>query len=482
MKKIFCGTVVLFLILMAFAGCNSNSNLELTAKEGEPANGFVWENNYSEITITGYVGSSNDIVIPEKINGKPVTLIAKDAFSNFSGMKSLRIPGSIKKIDGAFQNCTSLETIELSEGIESLNNAFVGCTSIKKVVLPNSTKEIKGSFKNCNALQETNIPKSVTIIDNAFEDCTALKTVTIEEGITDLDYAFVGCSNLESVVIPNGVKSLRSTFENCTLLKTVNLPDGLESLNRTFVNCKSLEKVIVPESVTSISEAFKNCVSLKTLTIPESAGEYMYDAFSGCTSLETLSLPDSYKDEVRIDGLTNLKKITMSEESLYASLEEIELESIWSVVTDTNNEAYKTLKAYHDNSSWRSAGDEKIYIGDDRYCYHYFWPNDDSDHHYAGKIEFSVTKTSQEIYYGAYELINYGSYGGYTDWRYGEWCVIKELRSSEFVFEVRNEVKTDEYGNYIYDADGNPEYKFTYNNEVEVNGQMVTIQQYDPYY
>ena len=64
-------------------------NLNIDAEEGKDADGFTWENNFSEITITGYIGASNELTVPKTINGKPVTQIKEGALKGFTGLKSM---------------------------------------------------------------------------------------------------------------------------------------------------------------------------------------------------------------------------------------------------------------------------------------------------------------------------------------------------------------------------------------------------------
>jgi hypothetical protein len=62
--------------------------------ETVPANG--------QITITSYIGSENDVRIPDRINGLPVTSIDYEAFAD-DQLTSVTIPHSITFIEhGAF--------------------------------------------------------------------------------------------------------------------------------------------------------------------------------------------------------------------------------------------------------------------------------------------------------------------------------------------------------------------------------------------
>ena len=47
---------------------------------------FTFTTNNGAITITGYTGSGGSVVIPDTINGYPVTTIGSFVFSGFSGV------------------------------------------------------------------------------------------------------------------------------------------------------------------------------------------------------------------------------------------------------------------------------------------------------------------------------------------------------------------------------------------------------------
>ncbi len=210
MKKLFVVILTLCLVFGVFACGEGTPNMELTAQEGEPANGFLWENNYSEITITGYVGSSNDIVIPSKINGKPVTQIKKDAFDGFAAMKSLVIPGSVKIIDNAFSDCTGLKNITLSDGLESMESAFGGCTSLETIVVPKTVKKMRYAFSGCTKLKTVNVPDGITDLTNTFKNCASIETLVLPDSyVRSFDVS--GMKNLKKLTMSE--KGLQAALE-----------------------------------------------------------------------------------------------------------------------------------------------------------------------------------------------------------------------------------------------------------------------------
>ena len=87
------------------------------------------------ITITGYTGSADPIVIPETIDGLKVTHIAEGAFQNCSAA-ALILPKSMEQVAaGAFVGC-GFETVTLFDNIVSISDAsFSGCDNLKTLCI-----------------------------------------------------------------------------------------------------------------------------------------------------------------------------------------------------------------------------------------------------------------------------------------------------------------------------------------------------------
>lgn len=79
----------------------------------------------SGVVITQYTGNDTKVVIPEKINGKTVIAIAKDAFKN-KDVTTLVLSRFIQKMeDGAFVNCSKLSTIVYPDSIYYVSDAVL---------------------------------------------------------------------------------------------------------------------------------------------------------------------------------------------------------------------------------------------------------------------------------------------------------------------------------------------------------------------
>lgn len=231
------------------------------------------------IVINKYKGDAAELVIPDNINGIPVTRIGGMAFSEKKSLESITFPDSITYIGGwafwlcsglknvtlpkgltvieeyTFNGCTGLETIELPQTMRYLNKgAFYNCPSMTDIVLPDGLFKIgESAFSNCTGLQEIDIPDSVTQFGpNAFSACKGLKRVKLSSSVKHLPYcAFYGCESLPSIEVPYGVQTIGADcFNYCTSLTDVSLPESLICIaNYAFNNDTMLKTMAFPESI-----------------------------------------------------------------------------------------------------------------------------------------------------------------------------------------------------------------------------------------
>ena len=78
---------------------------------------FEWKAIRGEVTITFFVGNGVKVVIPNRIDGKPVTSIGDGAFNECKRLKSIAIPDSITSIGSrAFYSCSALTSVTIPRG------------------------------------------------------------------------------------------------------------------------------------------------------------------------------------------------------------------------------------------------------------------------------------------------------------------------------------------------------------------------------
>lgn len=210
-----------------------------------------------------FFGADREIEIPEG-----VTAIESGTFCK-TGILSIRLPSTLRRLGSAFRECNLLESIDIPEGVTELTyEVFINCKRLKEVRLPSTLKEIhSGAFQGCEDLEQIQIPDGVTRISSR---------------------AFKGCYNLRSIRIPGGVKVLEyDAFMDCKALKEVTLCEGLEKIGpEAFSGCDSLRELHIPATVKELCyRSFSRCSTLRKLDYTGTELDVHPDAFEGCNIL-----------------------------------------------------------------------------------------------------------------------------------------------------------------------------------------------------
>ena len=309
----------------------------------------------NNITIKEYVGNDSEVIIPNMIEGKKVTIIGDNAFEDNRSLSSIVIPEGITSIgEGAFDSCIGLTSITIPEGVTCIGKgAFSYCRKLNSVVINEGITEIKEDmFRGCWSLTDTTLPNSVTSIENnAFARCESLEKIIIPDRLIKIgNEAFDGCINLKSITIPAKVEIIgNNVFYNCAELKSINVVeenqyyrsiDGvlfnkeltellkypeakkdvtqyniLNGITRiednAFDRCYILTNISIPDSVTNIGEgAFRYCESLTNITIPKGITYIGKEAFYGCWNLLSINVINSNQYYKSIDGVLFNAEVT----------------------------------------------------------------------------------------------------------------------------------------------------------------------------
>ncbi|TCT24938.1 LPXTG-motif cell wall-anchored protein [Melghiribacillus thermohalophilus] len=154
---------------------------------------YTWtDNGDGTVTITDYSGTDTDIVIPDELDGKPVTEIGNDAF-RYMGITSVVIPETVTKIGeqafaynslteitippnltdiglGAFHD-NSLTDVHLPDSITNIGVIAFGMNNLTEVTLPNNETTVGGHAFSANSLTRIIIPNpNITLGEGVFED------------------------------------------------------------------------------------------------------------------------------------------------------------------------------------------------------------------------------------------------------------------------------------------------------------------------
>ncbi|MBQ1341309.1 MAG: leucine-rich repeat domain-containing protein, partial [Erysipelotrichaceae bacterium] len=136
-------------------------------RENVRSNGFVFSIINNQAVVTSYDEDEQDVVIPDEVQGYPVTELGFGVFWHKS-MKTVHIPASVHFIDGrCFGYCTSLEYVEIPDRVEELKfECFVNCSSLKEVKLSKNLFYLDANaFRSCRSLHALELPDSLLYLD-----------------------------------------------------------------------------------------------------------------------------------------------------------------------------------------------------------------------------------------------------------------------------------------------------------------------------
>lgn len=187
---------------------------------------FTYSLRNNSIFINKYIGTKTEVIIPETIDGYPVTAVLGTVFSDNHKVTYIKLPSQVKTVaPKAFNLCDMLTKIEVDESntyFTSVNGVLYNKSMTKLVVYP------------CGKSDETfTVPKSVTSIGTfSFDHCFSLRKVYMYNNVTEIG---------------------ANAFSFCWNLNYIHLSDNLLTLgSEALAYCRDLTKIYLPATLTSI--------------------------------------------------------------------------------------------------------------------------------------------------------------------------------------------------------------------------------------
>lgn len=239
-----------------------------------PSSDFAYTADGGEVTITDYVGTSEHVLIPDTIDGLPVTALGHRAFYEKT-VTTVVVPDSVTEIGAAcFSGDNYLVSLKLPDGLKRLPpTSLESCMRLYDFDLPQSLEKIYSSVFEFNYyLTHLTLPSSLTEIEQLnFIGLYGLQSLTLAEdnaafkldetnGLlmtadgTRLLHCFSDISPAEEIILPEGVKIVDPfAFHYDYDVKRIVLPEGVETIGAmAFAMCPNLTEIVIPASVTDI--------------------------------------------------------------------------------------------------------------------------------------------------------------------------------------------------------------------------------------
>ncbi|MDE7216307.1 MAG: leucine-rich repeat domain-containing protein [Clostridia bacterium] len=124
---------------------------------GITEDGFVWIEKDGDVRILDNIGSSSNLIIPAKVNGKYFTSIADKAFYDRNDVNSLEFDADSKIHtigEQAFSYCENLTTVTLPNSLVIIKNSAFNRCRFSQIIIPLSVTEIQEyAFSNNSSLK-----------------------------------------------------------------------------------------------------------------------------------------------------------------------------------------------------------------------------------------------------------------------------------------------------------------------------------------
>lgn len=234
-----------------------------------------------KVTLKAYNGSETSVIIPEEIDGMPVTKYYYNAFES-SNVTEITFPSTVTEIT-KLSGADKLETLNLPKTLKSVTPRYLAdCPNLRNINI-----ESGGDFMSADGVLYSADGKTLVCFP-------AGKTgeFTVPDGVEVIgDNAFTG-SRLSKVTLPKGIVGIEKYAFHKAQLTEIILPEGLAEIGNYAFADSGLKSIVLPNGLTKIgNSAFSGCPITK-ITLPEGLVEIGTSAFSQ-TKLTELYLPDS---------------------------------------------------------------------------------------------------------------------------------------------------------------------------------------------
>lgn len=167
---------------------SKNANVDLNAgvitrtiSEDEGTEGLQYTYNGEGYTITGYTGSSVDVVIPSTYEGLPVTEVGDDAVCFNDNIDTVVVGRNVRTLGfEAFYGLHNATSIMLPDTVSVIGPyAFGECDKLTSFIIPESVTTLEAWTFECG-FTTINIPKNVSHIgEGVFSWCPKITSFTV---------------------------------------------------------------------------------------------------------------------------------------------------------------------------------------------------------------------------------------------------------------------------------------------------------------
>ncbi len=327
---------------------------------------YVFFKDEGCIGVYSYTGKESEVVIPETIDGYPVTKIGAPMFEGCDFVTKISVPDTITEVGEDTFADTAMYKDEknwvggafyIGSLLIAVDEDFEGEFNVKK----GTTVIAHYAFSGCEKITKVTVPGTVKHIpESGFYKCKSLETAVFEEGVENIDELVFGrCEKLKNIKLPKTINRVGyKAFNNSAFYNNIyNWENGALYYNHILIEvdheCEgvftvkdgttvladyafmeaNVEKINLPKGIKVLPYAlFNNCLwinefnmnddleiigsysmpDIDEITLPESVKKIDYRGFEG-NHASKITLPENL-EEIGVEAFLsciNLKEITI---------------------------------------------------------------------------------------------------------------------------------------------------------------------------
>ena len=294
---------------------------------GTTDDGYEYNEFVNHVSLIGYTGDGTDLIMPDTINGKPVTDIVWDsskALKNIT-VSSIKLPShltfiSTKAFDSkhvgaisdfpeslryigeeAFCGCT-FKDVKFNEGLEYvLDAAFAGCP-IENLVIPDSVFVYLG--RGYNKANSISFGKNMKNIRQILDDISTKETdesisvnicISPDNPYNSFENGVLYNSDKTEIIKSYSCFNVDDIPENYQIPETVKIIDA-----NAFERCNALDELVIPANVEYIGNNAFWYSSVRNVHFADGfKTKTLYGTFKFCENLNTVTFGDVDIKELR---------------------------------------------------------------------------------------------------------------------------------------------------------------------------------------
>ncbi len=244
-------------------------------------------------TITKYLGTKTDVIIPSEIDGVAVRILGDNSFYMYGrNITSVKIPDSVTTIKYSAFTSNKLTNVEIPNSVVEIGRSAFSHNELIEVKISNNLKTIETYAFGSNELTSVTLPNSLTEIGEKAFASNKLTSVKIPNGVTKIGEEAFYDNKLTSVEIPSSVEIIEDGAFWRNELTSIEIPNSVKFIERNAFRNNNLTSIKIPSSITKLAERLFEDNNLVNIEIPDNITEVAKSAFA-FNELTNIVIPDS---------------------------------------------------------------------------------------------------------------------------------------------------------------------------------------------